>query len=191
MFGQWAGAYVAGYWQGGADDARRALGQSLKNTFIAAAAAMTARVAIDYISSDVAATGQEQSGEPSNGGSKKYATLSPENGGTTTDVPYNNGGRKAVKAMVQGIDPGDYKDGRKWGVYEVKPIDENGLWVTPSQKITAAGARWPSNLLYNQIDGAIPGATNQFLPFEVDPNSWFDQIWYHESIINGVRRVLA
>ena len=62
MFGQWAGAYVAGYWQGGADDARRALGQSLKNTFITAAAAMTARVAIDYISSDVAATGREMSG---------------------------------------------------------------------------------------------------------------------------------
>lgn len=60
MFGQYAGAYVAGYWDGGADDARKALGNSLRNAFIAAGVKIAAN-SYDYVDSDVAATGRDES----------------------------------------------------------------------------------------------------------------------------------
>jgi len=140
LFGQWAGAYVAGYWQGGSDDARRSLGNALMSTFVAFASYQVA----DFIDSDVAATGREQNGNViEDGGDNPYdvfgensiavAALSSENGGVTSDV---GGGLVSSKQ-------GDGYSDRYFSF-----IQKNLIQLTPKQAVAliVTGA-WPKSLV--------------------------------------------
>ena len=95
------------------------------------------------------------------------------------------------KAIVKAISPKECRSGRKWGVYVITPVDENGNNGLTVQKL-AAGRWFPSNLLYGQNDQSTIGATG--MPFSesfiVDPNSWLDNLIYHESLMRAVRNVL-
>lgn len=86
--------------------------------------------------------------------------------------------------------PGTY--GRKWGVYEITPIDNEGKAIGDTVQKVAAGCWLYENLLYGQNDQSTIGATG--MPFSnafiVDPDGWMDLLIYHDSLIRAVRDVL-
>lgn len=168
-----AGAFTSGIMRGGFDDG-----------FIAMAYAAGAAT-ISYV-----VRGSIGEVRPKSEEIKLYAS---NDSNSMNDISSVNEDVRASKVLVKAKGPAGYRNGRKWGEYEMTAMTDDGLTVSAAETKVAAGRPWPaSDTLYGQNDQSILGAAG--MPFSeafvVNPTSLIDNLIYHESLINAAQEVI-